>query len=184
MRLKIIALCFAGFALVACESTPENAGSASGTGAGMAGSGGGGSGAGVSSQPLSGPRPGTQEDLTVNVGDRVFFDLDRFDLRADARAILDRQAAWLRTYPNVALVIEGHADERGTREYNLALAERRANSVRSYLTALGVSPSRVSIVSFGKERPVDPRSNEDAWSQNRRAVSVVDTRTGGGARLN
>ena len=85
---------------------------------------------------------------------------------------------WLKRYPSVTIVVEGHADERGTREYNLALGERRANSVRDYMIALGVDPNRVKTISYGKERPVDPASNEDAWERNRRAVTVVDGTTG------
>ncbi|MEM7651077.1 MAG: peptidoglycan-associated lipoprotein Pal [Pseudomonadota bacterium] len=121
-----------------------------------------------------GPAPGTQADLVVNVGDRVFFGTDRFDLSAEARQVLDSQAAWLQQYPNLSITIEGHADERGTREYNLALGERRANSVRNYLAALGVSASRVNTVSFGKERPAVPGANDGAWSQNRRSVTKVN----------
>ncbi len=120
------------------------------------------------------PAPGTQADLVVNVGDRIFFGTDRYDLSGEARQVLDAQAAWMNQYPNVNLVIEGHADERGTREYNLALGERRANSVRNYLTALGVSPTRVTTVTFGKERPAVPGANEAAWAQNRRSVSKVN----------
>jgi len=120
------------------------------------------------------PTPGTQADLVVNVGDRVFFGTDRYDLSTEARQVLDAQAAWLQQYPNVNLTIEGHADERGTREYNLALGERRANSVRNYLTALGVSPTRLTTVTYGKERPAVPGANEAAWAQNRRGVSKVN----------
>jgi peptidoglycan-associated lipoprotein len=183
MRLSILALCFAGLVLAGCESTPDSSGSASGTGA-STGLTSGQAGTGVSGQQLAGPRPGTQEDLTVNVGDRVFFDFDRYDLKSEARAVIDRQAAWLKTYPNVSVVVEGHADERGTREYNLALGERRANSVRDYLLTQGIAASRIKTISYGKERPVDPRSNEDAWAQNRRAVTVVDTTVGATSRLN
>ena len=121
-----------------------------------------------------GPAPGTQADLVVNVGDRIFFGTDRYDLSNEARMTLDKQAAWLQQYPNLSVTIEGHADERGTREYNLALGERRANSVRNYLSALGIGPSRVNTVSFGKERPAVPGANESAWSQNRRSVTKVD----------
>ena len=122
----------------------------------------------------NGPTPGTQADLVVNVGDRVFFGTDRYDLSAEARQILDKQASWLEQYPNVNVTIEGHADERGTREYNLALGERRANSVKNYLTALGVSPARINVVSFGKERPAVPGANEAAWAQNRRGTTKVN----------
>ena len=119
------------------------------------------------------PVPGTQQDLVVNVGDRVFFETDSSDLTSAARTTLENQASWLEQYPNLSVTIEGHADERGTREYNLALGERRANAVQNYLTALGVSPSRVTTISYGKERPAVPGSNDTAWSQNRRGVTKV-----------
>src|SRR5690606_13012106 len=113
------------------------------------------------------------EDLAQNVGDRVFFGYDRYDLAAEARATLEKQATWLQQYPNLVITIEGHADERGTREYNLALGERRANSVKNYLVALGVPASRITTISYGKERPAVVGSDEMAWSQNRRGVTVV-----------
>lgn len=117
--------------------------------------------------------PGTQQDFTVNVGDRIFFDTDSSVVRADAAATLDRQAQWLNQYPNYQITVEGHADERGTREYNLALGDRRANSAKNYLAARGVSPARITTISYGKERPVALGSNESAWAQNRRAVTIV-----------
>lgn len=129
---------------------------------------------GVSGEVLQGPALGTQADLVVNVGDRVFFGYDRYDLSAEARDVLEAQAQWLQQYPALGVTVEGHCDERGTREYNLALGERRANSVKNYLVALGVSPSRVTTISYGKERPAAPGSNEQAWSQNRRGVTKVD----------
>lgn len=121
-----------------------------------------------------GPAPGTQADLVVNVGDRVFFGYDRYDLTMEARQLLENQARWMQQYPDVTVTIEGHADERGTREYNLALGSRRANSVKSYLIANGVPANRISDISFGKERPAVPGANETAWAQNRRAVTVID----------
>lgn len=121
-----------------------------------------------------GPAPGTQADLVVNVGDRVFFDTDSHTLTQQARMTLENQATWLAQYPSLEVTIEGHADERGTREYNLALGERRADSVRSYLTALGVDPSRVTTVSYGKERPAVVGSDSNSWAQNRRGVSKVE----------
>ncbi len=120
-----------------------------------------------------GPTPGTQADLVVNVGDRVFFETDSSDLSVAARTTLENQATWLGQYPSLNVNIEGHADERGTREYNLALGERRANAVKNYLIALGVSPSRIGTISYGKERPAVPGANEMAWSQNRRSVTKV-----------
>ena len=117
---------------------------------------------------------GTQQDLVVNVGDRVFYGYDRHDLSAEAREVLEREATWLRQYPNVRVVLNGHTDERGTREYNLALGEHRAVSARNYLVALGVEASRIRTVSFGKERPAVLGANPQAWAKNRRAVSVVE----------
>ncbi len=118
--------------------------------------------------------PGSMADFVAQAGsDRVFFGLDRYDLDAEAQATLDRQAAWLRRYPAVRATIEGHADERGTREYNLALGERRANAARNYLAAQGVAPSRMTVISYGKERPAVEGANEEAWAQNRRAVTVL-----------
>ena len=112
----------------------------------------------------------------VNVGDRVFFGFDKYSLTAEARATLEKQAAWLNKYPAVTVSLEGHADERGTREYNLGLGERRANSVKDYVVALGINPNRLKTISYGKERPVALGSNEAAWAQNRRSVTMV---TGG-----
>jgi len=120
-----------------------------------------------------GPALGTQADLVVNVGDRVFFGADSSDLTMAARTTLENQVSWLEQYPNISINIEGHADERGTREYNLALGARRANSVKNYLVALGVSPSRIDTISYGKERPAVPGANDMAWSQNRRGVTKV-----------
>ena len=118
--------------------------------------------------------PGSRADFLQSVpADRVFFELDSYSIDAEDRATLDAQAAWLTRYPNVRVTIEGHADERGTREYNLALGDRRANAARDYLQSRGIAPARMTVISWGKERPQDPASNEDAWAQNRRAVTVV-----------
>ena len=117
--------------------------------------------------------PGSAQDFTVNIGDRIFFDTDSSSIRADAQTTLSRQAQWLNQYRQYAIVIEGHADERGTREYNLALGARRAASAREYLVSLGVAPSRVDTISYGKERPVCTESNEACWAQNRRAVTTL-----------
>jgi len=116
---------------------------------------------------------GTQEDLIVNVGDRVFFEFDSAELTVDAQATLDAQAAWLQQYSDTQITIEGHADERGTREYNLALGDKRAFAVYSYLAQAGVDTNRMDYVSWGKERPEVVGSDENAWSQNRRSVTVV-----------
>ncbi|HEX8644865.1 MAG TPA: peptidoglycan-associated lipoprotein Pal [Allosphingosinicella sp.] len=118
--------------------------------------------------------PGSQADFLRSVpSDRVFFDTDEFALTAEDRSILDAQAEYLLRYPAVTVTIEGHADERGTREYNLALGDRRANSVRNYLESRGVGGSRMTTISWGKERPAVEGSSESAWSQNRRAVTVL-----------
>ena len=154
MNMKILGALAAVSILAACSSGDQNA-AATGAGAG------------------AGPRPGSQEDLVANVGDRVFFDTDRSNVRADQRATLERQAAWMGRFPQVQVMVEGHADERGTREYNLALGQRRANAARDVLVAGGVAPARVSTISYGKDRPAALGSNEQAWSQNRRAVTVV-----------
>ncbi len=111
--------------------------------------------------------PGSLEDFRVNVGERVYFDLDQYRLDSDDQEILKRQAAWLGAYPNVRVLVAGNADERGTREYNLALGERRADAVKSYLVSLGVSPSRVDTVSYGKERPIAAGSDDQSWAVNR-----------------
>lgn len=117
--------------------------------------------------------PGSQEDLVLNVGDRVFFAYDRYDLDSEAQDALERQAAWMNKYPQVTVIVEGHCDERGTREYNLALGERRANAVKEYLVSLGVNPGRVETISYGKERPIALSHTESSWSQNRRGVTAV-----------
>ena len=117
--------------------------------------------------------PGSPQDFTVNVGDRIFFDTDSTSIRADAAATLDRQAQWLQQYPNYAITVEGHADERGTREYNLALGARRAASTRQYLASRGVPAARMKTISFGKEKPVAVCDDISCWSQNRRAVTVL-----------
>lgn len=144
------------FLLAACDS--------SGTDDGAAG------GAGGAGGPVT---PGTQSDLSTNVGDRVFFDYNSDLLTAESQATLERQAEWLKEYVKVSITIEGHADERGTREYNIALGERRASTAKNYLVSLGINSSRIAIVSYGKERPAVVGHDESAWSQNRRAVTVT-----------
>lgn len=123
--------------------------------------------------PVAGPLAGSVEDFVQNVGDRVFFDTDRFDLRAEAQSALQRQAAWLQANPNVRILVAGNCDERGTREYNLALGARRATAVKEYLVSLGVDESRISTVSYGKERPIDPRPNEEGWAINRNGHTQI-----------
>jgi len=165
MRYKILSL-FAAVALIsACET---------------ASSGGSSDGSGVKPKPQETKSivPGSQEDLVVSVGDRVLFEFNMYSLKRDARKTLERQAAWLKANPSVTFAIEGHADERGTREYNLALGERRANSVKDYLASLGINPARMKTISYGKERPVAIGSTQAAWGQNRRGVTRV---TGAGS---
>lgn len=168
---KVFLLSIAAVALSACSTTSEE----SITGADRQGIEGDSMyDTDVERDVLGGPEPGSQQDLVVNVGDRVFFGYDRYDLNAEARQTLEMQSEWLKRFPNINVTISGHCDERGTREYNLALGERRANSVRSYLVALGVSPTRITTVSFGKEQPAALGSNPEAWAQNRRSVTEVE----------
>ncbi len=174
MRFKILSLIAAAALVAACETAPEEKAAVSGAGAATVATT---AAPTVSPPPMpSGPAPGSEADFEANVGDRVFFDFDKYNLKADARATLEKQAAWLNKWPATTITVEGHCDERGTREYNLALGERRANSVKDYLVALGVNPDRIKTISYGKERPVALGSNEAAWAQNRRGVSKV---TGG-----
>jgi peptidoglycan-associated lipoprotein len=149
--------------LAACSSAPEPAPGPQPLGPGGPG--------GIGSASAT---PGSQQDLDASAGDRVFFAFDRSDISPEARQTLSRQADWLRRYPNVTVTIEGHCDERGTREYNLALGERRAQAVKNVLVALGISAGRISTISYGKERPAVVGSTEDAYAQNRRAVTVVN----------
>jgi peptidoglycan-associated lipoprotein len=118
--------------------------------------------------------PGSQQDFVVNVGDRVFFETDSTELTPQARATLDSQAQWLQRYNQYTFTLEGHADERGTREYNIALGARRAQTVREYLASRGISPQRMRTISFGKERPVAVCNDISCWSQNRRVVTVLN----------
>ena len=156
MRLLSIAILGAAALLAACSDTDSavDPSATAGTGAGA-------------------QAPDTVEYFNVVVGDRVFFDTDRHELVAEAQYVLSKQAQWFAANPVATAMIEGHADERGTREYNLALGARRANSVRAYLISQGVDGSRLRAVSFGKERPVALGSDPQAWSQNRRGVTVV-----------
>lgn len=173
MRFSLVTTFAAALLLAACSTPSDETANTSGSGS---------SGTGTTSQSSSGdtgstimrPAPGSQEDLTVEVGDRVFFDYDKYNVRPDQRGTVEALAAWLDTNPSVTLSVEGHCDERGTREYNLALGERRANSVRDYLVALGINPARLSTVSYGEEKPAVLGSNESAWAQNRRGVFVVN----------
>ena len=118
--------------------------------------------------------PGSREDFVQNVGDRVFFDFDKSDIKPEGQQTLQRQAAWLKKYASVKVTVEGHCDDRGTREYNLALGERRASAAKNYLVGLGVDVSRIQTISYGKERPAVVGDNEQAWAQNRRGVTVIN----------
>ena len=159
MRLKLVSIAATLLLLAACGTSGDDV-------------------AAVSSEAAQtgGPsyEPGSEEEFIVEVGDRVFFGFDSFDLTGEGQDILNRQAEWLNTYPNTGIVVEGHADERGTREYNLALGERRAVAVKNYLVALGIDASRIETISYGKERPAVVGSNEGAWSRNRRGVTVIN----------
>ncbi len=181
MRSRLLLTALVALSLSACSTTEEdanidamdmgNAPVAQGTldgdqyGDGMASAGVGG---------VDGAALGTNaQDFVVNAGDRVFFAYDSFDLTPEARSTLDRQAQWLNQNSGLNITVEGHADERGTREYNLALGERRANSVQNYLVAQGVSASRINTISYGKERPAVVGDGPGSWAQNRRSVTVV-----------
>ncbi len=157
--VKFAAVALVAASLSACASKPEDQDGILGAG-GRAGQ----AGAAV---------PGSTQDFSVNVGDRVFFETDSTELTPTAVATLDKQAAWLNRYPRYSFTVEGHADERGTREYNFALSARRSETVRNYLSAKGVAASRMRTMSFGKERPVATCDDISCWSQNRRAVTVL-----------
>ena len=150
---KFAAMIVAGLSLAACANNPTM----TDANAGLAGS----------------AAPGSAQDFVVNVGDRVFFESDSSELTPQSIAILDKQAQWLGRYNRYAFTVEGHADERGTREYNIALGDRRANAAKNYLVSLGVPAARLTTVSYGKERPAALGSDEASWAQNRRAVTVV-----------
>jgi len=164
MHSKFIGVLGVLLLLAACSSPPPEAPPA-------AAPGGPGGAGGIGSRNIV---PGSQQDLEASAGDRIFFSFDRSDISPEAREILTRQADWLRRYPNVTVTIEGHCDERGTREYNLALGERRAQAAKNVLVALGIPASRISTISYGKERPAVVGSTEEAYAQNRRAVTVVN----------
>lgn len=150
--LKLALALTAVLGMAACSKNPD--GSDLGAGAGSA-------------------TPGSQQDFIVNVGDRVFFETDSTELTSTGQSTLDKQASWLQQYPNYSITIEGHADERGTREYNFALGARRAETTKNYLTAKGIPASRLRTISYGKERPVAVCNDISCWSQNRRAVTVL-----------
>ena len=165
--LKLAAALSLALSIAACSSTPDQLADGAGGPGGRGGYGAGGAGT-----------PGSAQDFVVNVGDRVFFESDSSDLTPTATATLDRQAQWLSRYPRYVFVVEGHADERGTREYNFSLGARRGQTVRDYLASRGINSSRMRTVSYGKERPVAVCNDISCWSQNRRAVTVLETGAG------
>ena len=180
MVYRIIYAFFSVLFISACSTTKDTADS---SGSGSSGefnsetdeaSTGTGTDIDTSTSDFSGIIGGTYEDLVVNVGDRVYFAYDSFELDEDAKELLQHQAAWLKQYNKTSIIIEGHCDERGTREYNLALGEKRAQAVKNYLSELGVINWRLSTISYGKERPAVVGSTDAAWSQNRRSVTTVN----------
>ena len=156
--------------LAACSSTPTTTANSGGAGMNTAPA--------APAEPVTQYPPGSEEQLKNEVGDRVFFDFDKYDLSAEARSQLERQAAWLKTYPQITVLVAGNTDERGTREYNLALGERRATSAKNYLVALGVDANRIQTISYGKERPSVLGSDEAAWAQNRNAITSLQGAAG------
>jgi peptidoglycan-associated lipoprotein len=161
MNLRPLSLIAGLLLLAACSQNPSTDANTGGTGTGT-------------NTTQSSIVPGSKEDFVQNVGDRVFFDTDKSSIKPEGQQTLQRQAEWLKRYPNVTITIEGHCDERGTREYNLALGDRRATAVSRALVALGVQANRVKTISYGKERPAVLGSNEAAWAQNRRGVTVIN----------
>jgi peptidoglycan-associated lipoprotein len=152
-----------GLFVAACSSSQQAGTDASGTGT---------TGTGTTGQ-VSGPPPGTQAELNQTIGDRVFFDFDRYTIRPDMQGTVSAWAQWMKNNPGVSILVEGHADERGTRDYNYALGARRSHEVKMALVAMGVDGSRIETTTFGKDRPAVMGSNEAAWAKNRRAVVVV-----------
>ena len=176
MIIKLFTGALLVFFLAACSTTPKDTADSSGSGSSSSSSDVSSSEGSIteSSPETTSIEPGSQEDLIVNVGDRVFFNYDSSELDSDAQELLQDQVAWLKQYSDVSIIVEGHCDERGTREYNLALGEKRAQSVKNYLISLGISSDRVSTISYGKERPAVVGSNDGAWAQNRRSVTIVN----------
>ncbi len=180
MRTQILSLAvMSALTLGACSSTDEMENddlttSATGSESFEGGPLESGEGYGVDGYDSSAVGAGTQQQLVSEIGDRVFFGYDRYDLNDEARDLLNRQAQWLNQYSNLSVTVEGHADERGTREYNLALGERRASAVKNYLISMGVDPRRINTISYGKEQPAVLGANPSSWAQNRRGVTRVD----------
>lgn len=158
MKLQTLTMLTALVLLSACAKEADTSGAVAGTG---------------NTASTSGPVPGSEEDLVANVGDRVFYSFNESTLSADARGTLDRQSAWLGRYPQDNVQIAGNCDERGTEEFNIALGSRRANAARDYLVAHGVAGARITTISYGKDRPTAPGSDEAAYAQNRNAITSV-----------
>jgi len=177
MFVRLFMILLLSVSVAACSSTGKDLGDSEGAVLGQDGAYStegteiydGSSVAGVEGQAI----PGSVEDFIVSAGDKVYFDTDSYSISGEARMTLDAQAQWLNTYPGLNITIEGHADERGTREYNLALGERRANSVKNYLISMGVDPRRITTISYGKEQPIALGNDPASWAQNRRAVTVI-----------
>jgi peptidoglycan-associated lipoprotein len=172
MRLKILSLLSVVAMLAACAQDQDIASGSSGSGSASGSA--SGSKSSQSGAVSYGTVPGSKENFVSEVGDRVFFGYDKSDLTTDSQSTLDRQAAWLQKHPSVRISVEGHCDERGTREYNLALGERRASAVKDYLVARGIDGGRISTISYGKEKPVALGNDKSAWSQNRRGVTEIN----------
>ena len=169
MFQRLLALCAVAFLFTACETASNVAGdSASGSSSSSA------TAAGTTSSSTTATTQMSDAEKLAQVGNTVYFGFDSSELAGEAQATLDRQAAFLNVNPTIVVIIEGHADERGTREYNLALGDRRAVAVRDYLLAKGLNAARVRTVSYGKERPAVSGSNEEAWAKNRRAATVLN----------
>ena len=173
MRLNILSLITVAAMLAACAQDQDIAGGSSGSGSSNEQNKSASSGGSSTGTVSYGTVPGSKENFVSEVGDRIFFGYDSSNLTIDSQSTLDRQAAWLQKFPSVRVAIEGHCDERGTREYNLALGERRANAVKDYLVARGVDGGRVSTISYGKEKPVALGNDKAALSQNRRGVTTI-----------
>ena len=168
LNQKVIFFIISLFFLASCETATENALKGSTGKVDKAGK------VGKTDSSIFGSAKQTQADKLIAVGDRVLFDYDSSELSSEAKLTLDKQSRFLRVNSDLTFTIEGHCDERGTREYNLALGEKRAQSVKNYLIGLGINPDRVSTISYGKERPAVVGSNDGAWSQNRRSVTTVN----------